>query len=75
MSLKSCYSILLLVYLSDHDNKQKEKYFNKKSIIINNPRKALKYAKKIASNKDLILVTGSIFLVGELLWKKIGNMI
>jgi len=44
-----------------------KKYFNKNSIIINNPKKALKYAKKIAAKKDLILITGSIFLVGELL--------
>ncbi|MBW2976940.1 bifunctional folylpolyglutamate synthase/dihydrofolate synthase [Candidatus Woesearchaeota archaeon] len=44
-----------------------KKYFNKKSIIIKNPKKALKYAKKIASKKDLILVAGSIFLVGEII--------
>jgi len=44
-----------------------KKYFNKNSIIINNPKKALNYARKIATKKDLILITGSIFLVGELL--------
>ena len=44
-----------------------QKYFNTNSIIINNPKKALKYAKNIASKKDLILITGSIFLVGELI--------
>jgi len=44
-----------------------KKYFNKNSIIINNPKKAMNYAKKIAAKKDLILITGSIFLVGELL--------
>ncbi|MBU90505.1 folylpolyglutamate synthase/dihydrofolate synthase [Candidatus Woesearchaeota archaeon] len=43
-----------------------KKYFNKKSIIIKNPKKALDYAKDIAENNDLILITGSIFLVGEL---------
>jgi dihydrofolate synthase/folylpolyglutamate synthase len=43
-----------------------KKYF-KNSIIIKNPIKALKYAKKIAAKKDLILVAGSIFLVGELI--------
>jgi len=43
-----------------------KKYFNK-PIIINNPKKALKYAKNIATKNDLILITGSIFLVGELL--------
>ena len=44
-----------------------KRYFNKKSTIITNPKKALNYAKKIASKNDLILVTGSIFLIGELL--------
>tara|TARA_B100000315_G_C14552085_1_gene576345 strand:- start:103 stop:1188 length:1086 start_codon:yes stop_codon:yes gene_type:complete len=44
-----------------------KKYFNKKSIIIKNPKKALDYAKDIAENNDLILITGSIFLVGELM--------
>lgn len=47
-----------------------KKYFNKnlikKSIIIKNPKKALNYAKNIAGKDDLILITGSIFLVGEL---------
>lgn len=37
----------------------------KNSIIIKNPKEALKYAKKIAKNDDLILVTGSIYVVGE----------
>jgi dihydrofolate synthase/folylpolyglutamate synthase len=49
------------------DPKIIKKYFNKDSILINNPKNALKYAKKIASKKDLILVTGSMFLVGELI--------
>lgn len=49
------------------DPKIIKKYFNKNSIIINNPKKALNYAKSIAAKKDLILITGSIFLVGELL--------
>jgi len=44
-----------------------KRHFNKNSIIIKNPKNALNYAKKIASKKDLILITGSIFLVGELL--------
>ncbi|MEK6948673.1 MAG: folylpolyglutamate synthase/dihydrofolate synthase family protein [Nanoarchaeota archaeon] len=44
-----------------------KKYFNKNLIIIKNPKTALKYAKKIAKKEDLILVAGSIFLVGELL--------
>ena len=40
---------------------------NKKIIIkiINTPRNALKYAKKISSKNDLVVVTGSIYLVGE----------
>ena len=44
-----------------------KKYFNENSIIINNPKKAMNYAKKIAAKNDLILITGSIFLVGELI--------
>ena len=43
-----------------------KKYF-KKPIILKSPKKALNYAKKIAKKEDLILVTGSIFLVGELM--------
>jgi len=44
-----------------------KKYFSKNSIVIENPKKALKYAKDIAEKRDLILITGSIFLVGELM--------
>jgi len=42
---------------------------NKKTItkIINNPEKALNYAKKIASKDDLVVMTGSIYLVGEMI--------
>tara|TARA_Y100000310_G_scaffold94955_1_gene92776 strand:- start:12649 stop:13878 length:1230 start_codon:yes stop_codon:yes gene_type:complete len=43
-----------------------KKYFNN-SKIINNPKQALKYAKTITKDNDLILITGSIFLVGEFL--------
>ena len=43
-----------------------KKYFNK-GIVINNPKKALNYAKSIAKKNDLILIAGSIFLVGELI--------
>lgn len=34
---------------------------------ISNQKKALSYAKKIASKSDLVVVTGSIYLVGEIL--------
>ena len=44
-----------------------KRYFNKNALIIETPKEALKYAKKIASKDDLVLVAGSIFLVGELL--------
>ena len=44
-----------------------KKHFNKQVAIIKNPQKALKYAKKIARKNDLILIAGSIFLVGELI--------
>ncbi len=33
---------------------------------IDNPKKALRYAKKIAGKNDLIVVAGSIYLVGEI---------
>lgn len=38
-----------------------------KTKIIKNPRMALKYAKKIAYKNDLIVVTGSIYMVGEVI--------
>ncbi|MBI2651048.1 bifunctional folylpolyglutamate synthase/dihydrofolate synthase [Candidatus Woesearchaeota archaeon] len=41
-----------------------KKYFNN-PIIIKNPKNALNYAKKTASKKDLVLVTGSIYMIGE----------
>ena len=47
-----------------------EKFNNKKSIkkfAINNPKKALAYAKKIAGKNDLVIVTGSIYMIGEVL--------
>jgi len=40
-----------------------------KAQIINNVKKAVKEAKKIATNQDLILITGSIFTVSEALEK------
>lgn len=43
-----------------------KKYFNN-PIIINDTKKALKYAKKISNKKDLILVAGSIYVVGEII--------
>jgi len=48
-------------------NPSKIKKYFKNSVIINDPNKALSYARKYLSKKDLILITGSIFLVGELL--------
>lgn len=48
------------------------KIFNKintnnliKTKVISNPKKALSYAKEIADKKDLVVVTGSIYMVGE----------
>jgi dihydrofolate synthase/folylpolyglutamate synthase len=38
-----------------------------KTKIIENPKKALNYAKKIANKNDLIVVTGSVYLVGEVI--------
>ena len=35
--------------------------------IINNPKKALNYAKKIANKEDLVVVAGSIYMVGEVI--------
>ncbi len=43
------------------------KYCFDNPIIIKNPKKALNYAKKIAKKEDLILIAGSIFLVGEII--------
>jgi len=44
-----------------------KKYFSKNPIIINSTKDALNYAKKIAEKNDLILVTGSIYMVGEII--------
>lgn len=44
-----------------------KKYFNKNTKIIKNPKDALNYAKKIAGKNDLILVAGSIYMVGEII--------
>jgi dihydrofolate synthase/folylpolyglutamate synthase len=46
--------------------KELARYMKKSHLIINNTKKALKYAKNI-SKKDLIVVTGSIYTVGEAL--------
>ena len=43
-----------------------KKYFYN-PIIINDTKKALKYAKKISKKNDLILVAGSIHVVGEVI--------
>ncbi len=37
------------------------------SKIINNPKKALNYARKIAGKNDLVVVAGSIYMVGEVI--------
>ena len=34
---------------------------------VNNPKMALNYAKKIAGKNDLIVITGSIYVVGEVI--------
>ena len=47
-----------------------KKINNKKSIktkLINNPKNALSYAKKIAGKNDLVVVAGSIYMVGEII--------
>lgn len=41
----------------------KNKNINKK--IINRPKRALNYARKISGKNDLVVVTGSIYMVGE----------
>ena len=45
------------------------KKLNKNSTtkIINNPKNALNHAKKISSKKDLVVVAGSIYMVGEVI--------
>jgi len=43
------------------------KRFFKNPIIIKNSKEALRYAKKIAGRKDIVLVAGSIYVVGEVM--------
>ena len=49
------------------EDPSKIKKFLGKGEIIKNPKKALKYSKKIAKGEDLILITGSIYFIGEIL--------
>ena len=43
--------------------------YNKKikTKIINNPKTALDYARKITKKNELIVVTGSIYMIGEII--------
>lgn len=47
------------------DPEKLEEYAGKKCIVQRNVRKAIKLAKNLAGNNDLILVTGSIYLIGN----------
>ena len=49
--------------LSIFNKINKNKNINQK--IIKKPKKALKYAKKIAEEKDLVVATGSIYMLGD----------
>ena len=40
------------------------------AVSFKNPKKALFFAKKIANKNDLILITGSIYLIGEIFGKE-----
>ena len=44
-----------------------------KTEIINDSKKALNYARKITGKNDLVVVTGSIYLVGEIIPQPIEN--
>lgn len=46
--------------------KELAKYLKKSYKIINEPKKAIKYAKSIAKKNDLVVVAGSIYIVGEM---------
>ncbi len=60
---------LLKIFNSISKNSpMKNKLNNKKNQkIIINPKKALNYAKKIAGKNDMVVVTGSIYMVGEVI--------
>ena len=47
------------------NNLNKNKKINRK--IINNPKKAVNYAKKLAGKNDLVVAAGSIYMIGELI--------
>ena len=42
-------------------------HIQQNSMIVENPKKALAYAKKVAKRNDLILVTGSIYVIGDII--------
>ena len=50
-----------------HTFKKISKNESIKTKIINNPKNALSHATKIANKRDLIVVTGSIYMVGEVM--------
>ncbi|MEK6942639.1 MAG: folylpolyglutamate synthase/dihydrofolate synthase family protein [Nanoarchaeota archaeon] len=52
---------LLTIYNSINKNR---KYL---AILVDNPKKALNYAKKLAKNNELIVCTGSIYMIGDLI--------
>ncbi len=47
--------------------------FSKKTIIKKEVNEAIKYARTLACNRDLILVTGSCYLVGDIKLEKFSN--
>ena len=78
--LKTINPLILTILFTESNNEKaaKPQYLlrifkrinNKKNIktkIINNPKKALNYAKEVADKQDLIVVAGSIYLAGEIL--------
>jgi dihydrofolate synthase/folylpolyglutamate synthase len=57
------------------DPKTLAPYVKKYYVIINDPKKALDYTKKLAKKDDLILVTGSIYVVGSVYsYCKVNNI-
>jgi len=47
------------------ENPDKLKKHFKDALVIKDPKKAIKYAKELTTKKDLILITGSIYFIGE----------
>jgi dihydrofolate synthase / folylpolyglutamate synthase len=61
------YDVLILTKPSEVRRALEPSLISKKHKIIKNPKQAVKYAKSVAGKGELILICGSIYLIGEIM--------